>query len=189
MEYIKGDLLLSEAHIIAHQTNCVTRKAHGLSALIAAKWPEADIYATRSGATENTASLGSRHEPGTCHILKTREGSQSVACLMGQVCPGPSGTWARQFSIASSDDSLCARTQLFIDALADLERQLPVTEQTQTIAFPFMIGCGQAGGDWSTYQPEIKAFANRVKPRNWHTQIVVLQNNHFTSFKLSLIHI
>lgn len=44
---IKGDILLAKETYIAHQCNCVTNKAKGLSKQIFKKFPYADSYTNR----------------------------------------------------------------------------------------------------------------------------------------------
>ena len=56
---------------IVHQCNCLTVKAHGLSAQIARKYPWADVYRyRRRQGIRNLAIPADRKEPGTIQILR-----------------------------------------------------------------------------------------------------------------------
>lgn len=179
---IVGDLFESNASIIVHQTNCVTRKPHGISEQIARRWPNANVYAKRQGATPNTAHASEEGIPGMCVMLPTGSsrttGPWRIAALMGQVCPGDgkSNYWCLRYKKHFADDTAAARLKYFKDALHDLASQLTELKETdgpfkKTIAFPYRVGCGLAGGQWSLYEPLIQAFAKTVAENGWKTYI------------------
>ena len=174
---ILGDLFESNASIIVHQTNCVTRKPHGISEKIARRWPNANVYAKRQGATPNTAHASEEGIPGTCVMLPTgtigTTGPWRIAALMGQVCPGDgqSGYWCLRYGKDFADDTAAARLKHFKAALHDLANQLTDGPFKKTIAFPYRVGCGLAGGQWSLYEPLIQAFAKTVAEKGWKTYI------------------
>lgn len=179
---ISGDLFESHASIIVHQTNCVTRKAHGLSEEIARRWPNANVYAKRKGVTPNTASPSEEGIPGTCVMLRTETTNTTqpwqIAALMGQICPGngKNDYWCQRYNKNFSDDMAAARLEYFKAALQDLTNQLMATKCSfeKTIAFPYRIGCGLAGGDWKLYEPCIQAFAKIIAKNGWQTFIYKL---------------
>jgi hypothetical protein len=64
----------------------------------------------------------------------------------------------------SEDGDLSAqRLRWFCDALTDLAAQLRRDDDDDdavtTVAFPWRIGCGLAGGDWHAYRAAIDAWA------------------------------
>ena len=76
-----GDLTeWTEADAIVHQCNCLTVRAHGLSAQIARKYPWGDVYSYRRSQgswiwghyhrKRNLAVPEDRKEPGTIQILR-----------------------------------------------------------------------------------------------------------------------
>lgn len=162
-EDFSGSLFDCGADIIVQQCNAVTRKAHGLSAEIAKRLPYADIYASRSGSSANTANdLDRAGRSVMCAPPKRDKQHPIVACLIAQLAPGKPGTWCNVYNIEHAKDSANERLRLFRHSLADLRAQLADFEEVTTIAFPDHIGCGLAGGDWSMYLAEIKAFAEKL---------------------------
>lgn len=160
MDEFRGSLFDCKADIIVQQCNAVTRKSHGLSAEIASRLPYADIYASRSGPSPNTTD--SLNELGRAVLrapLKRDARHPIVACLIAQIAPGKPGAWCSYYKIDVSTDTAAKRLLLFRQALADLRTQLADHTDVASIAFPDHIGCGLAGGDWSAYLNEIRAFA------------------------------
>lgn len=156
-----GDLLNSAAFVIVHQTNCVTRRSHGLAASVFRKWPATDIYRERGGSSPNISSICDRGVPGSL-IIKKRDSNKFVANLMGQVAPGKPGAWAARYQIDPQTDTAERRLQYFKNGLDEL-RKFVVDRNITTVAMPWMIGCGLAGGDWAKYQQIIEDFANDLK--------------------------
>lgn len=172
---VVGDLLQSDASIIVHQSNCVTRKPHGISEEIARRWPEANVYVKRQGKTpKHDESI-----PGTCVILPLHSNETAtlyVAALMGQVCPGngKSPYWSLRYGKDYANDTPVARLRYFKAALEDLAEQLVainIDALKKTIAFPYCIGCELAGCEWIIYEALIQTFANRVLKTGWKTKI------------------
>ena len=69
--YIRGDNTnIHHVDAIAHQTNCLTVRAHGLSATINRKYPWADIYSRRTPiGNRNLATIETRGIQGTVEIF------------------------------------------------------------------------------------------------------------------------
>lgn len=175
---IHGDLFESEASIIVHQTNCVTRKPHGISEQIAQRWPKANVYAKRQGTTPNTACTLDEGVPGTCVLLPTgKKKPLYIAAVMGQICPGDgkSDYWCLRYGKNHADDTSAARQKHFAAGLRDLARQLLCMAFTdgidKTVAFPYRVGCGLAGGRWDLYEPLIHSFATMIAEQGWKTYI------------------
>jgi hypothetical protein len=45
-------------------------------------------------------------------------------------------------------------------------KQIAQLPELESVAFPYQIGCGLAGGDWKQYRAALEEFAERVKERN-----------------------
>ncbi len=127
---VDGNLLDAKEDYIVHQCNCRTTKPYGLSKSIFQRFPGSDVY------TNNTRKLGS---------IEFRD---RIVAFYSQDTPGgPKG---------DGKDSKIGREVLFQKCLNILSREL---EPTDTVAFPYGIGCGLAKGDWKTYEKMISNFA------------------------------
>lgn len=140
----KGDLLQANEQYIVHQCNCVTKKAKGLAAAIFEQFPYSNCYVSR---TQNDI-------PGTIKIFGNGKNERYIINLFGQFTGGK----------PKAKDSKEMRLQYFHSCLKAIS-EIP---NLQSIAFPFHIGCGLAGGDWSEYQSALEQFAKNV-----HIPIVI----------------
>ena len=141
VQIVTGDLLEAEAEYIVHQTNCVTDgRAAGLAAAIFDKYPWADIYSNRT-------EYG---EPGTIstHNVDPSQGYPTVINLNGQFFPG------RPRHLGGFD-SAKDRLSYFHSGLLSIGDLDP-----KSVAFPYKIGCGLAGGDWPAYLKMLNDFSN-----------------------------
>ena len=184
LKEIEGDLLeLKNIDCIVQQINCVTVTAHGLSASIAKKYPYADVYSSRTPYKKglNRAALESRPKMGSV-ILKRPPASSSnllsnfikerkeenkivsqppvVACLVAQITPSKPGYYNQVYNISIEEDNKEARAQAFQQCLTNLAELMKKEENKtwKTIAFPYQIGCGLAGGNWKDYYSYIQEF-------------------------------
>ena len=153
--YQEGDILyINGVDAICHQVNCLTVKAHGLSANIAMRYPWGDIYSKRIPiGTRNLATIRTRGTPGDVTIFGDGSGF-NIVCLKAQ---WEYGKCFRSFRkpIAPYYDTTDNRERWFQQCLNKLGERIDI----QTIAFPEYIGCGLAGGDWKKYLGLIKDFA------------------------------
>jgi O-acetyl-ADP-ribose deacetylase (regulator of RNase III) len=136
---VRGDLLTAREQFLVHQCNCVSRRAAGLAAALFARFPEADVYAARR-AGHDLALFG--------HI--TVHGR--VINLYGQIAPG------RAASPDGGSDTAERRLSAFKSGL----REVAALPGLRSVAFPFGIGCGLAGGNWPDYFAALQDFAARV---------------------------
>lgn len=134
---IKNDnILLASEKYIAHQCNCVTAGAAFLAKSIFDKFSYADVY-----------SLRKEHStPGTIEIRGNGVDERYVIAMFAQYYPG---------FPKSEKDSKDARINYFISCLKEISK----IENLESIAFPFRIGCGAAGGDWSKYLEILSDFS------------------------------
>ena len=145
MIIIKGDLLEAKEEYIAQQCNCLTVRSHGLSSAIAKKWTWADPYSGRKRVgTRNLAIEADRDKPGTIKVLSSQDRNKHVICIFGQWVPGIPRKY--QTYPDWEIDSFKTREKWFKMSLSEIA-QLDI----KTVAFPYNIGCGLAGGDWKHY--------------------------------------
>jgi len=142
---ITGDLFESDAKYIVHQCNCVTWNAAHLAQSMFRRFPHADIYNPRRGTEKHD-------EPGTIIVRGDGESERFVVAILGQYYPG-SPKYPN-----SSKDGYNVRQKYFRQGLSKLAE---VTD-LHSVAFPWGIGCGAAGGDWPTYLQMIQEFAASV---------------------------
>ena len=184
MDFRFGDLTeWTEADAIVHQCNCLAVKAHGLSAQIARKYPWGDVYRYRRSQGEsfwshyhrkNLALPADRKEPGTIQILrnpgleivKNSQGEShlvpkkpDVIALYAQWNYGKGKKGPQHANIVPYKDTFQERERWFAQCLEELGQ----CDSYQNLAFPYQIGCGLAGGNWSRYLSMIQDFAAKYK--------------------------
>lgn len=149
MRYVIGDITSPPCGAIAHQCNCVSRgvnAAKGVAQAIFQKFPYADLYALRGRNPD------AYPEPGAVHIAmppdKTRFNIHSpeqplVFNLLGQHKPGK----PKQFGFDSPETRARWMKQC-LSIVGSEVRVLGIPE----IAFPYGMGSGLAGGEWSVYR-------------------------------------
>lgn len=128
---------------IVHQTNCVTSGARGIAKSIFQRHPHADVYGERQ-------KTGRKGVVGTIDARGGDGDRQGIIALYGQYGPGKPK--------ASGHDTARAREAGFRNGLKAIA-QLP---GLKSVAFPFQIGCGLAGGDWNSYKAALEEFATAV---------------------------
>lgn len=139
---IDGDIIESKEKCIVHQCNCITEKSLGLSAQVFKAFPWANIYAERK----------SRSIPGTIDV-REKDG-KIIVNLFGQLYPGkPTSYESKEMRLKWFKNGL--------DLLSSYIKNSRVTSPNHinSVAFPYKIGCGLAGGDWKKYVNFIEIFA------------------------------
>ncbi len=142
LEIITGDLFEATEKYLCHQCNCVTNKAAHLAFDVFEKYPYADIYAPRTVPDK----------PGHIIIRGNGEDQRFVVAMLGQYYPG----WSK--FPKSSLDGIPVREKYFHQCLLRLAK----VPELESVAFPWRIGCGAAGGDWERYLGAITNFAQYV---------------------------
>jgi hypothetical protein len=135
LEIVEGSLLDADTDFICHQCNCVTTHGKGLSKAVFDAFPEANIYEERS--REN----GVHDAPG--HVIV----KDNVINMLAQYYPGR----ARYRNDTKQD-----RINWFSQCLQAMSEEYG---SDYSYGFPYKIGCGLAGGDWTTYYEMIEEFA------------------------------
>jgi len=136
LRIISEDILrLKDAQYIAHQCNCLTREALGLAKAIFLAFPHANDYHVYP------------RFPGTITVHGDGKVMRNVINMFAQRAPGPDRKREEHWQ----------RPNWFRECLDKIEA-IPGLE---SVAFPWEIGCGMAGGDWNLYLGLIKDFATR----------------------------
>lgn len=141
-EIVLGDLLESDAQYICHQCNCISKDAAGLAYTLFNRFPYANIYKDRTVSDV----------PGTIKIRGNGEDQRYIINMLAQFYPG---------RIGYEKDSKESRETYFKSCLD----QISQLDNLKSIAFPWLIGCGIAGGDWEHYYKMIFDFANKIEAK------------------------
>ena len=142
IEIVTGDIFEATEKYLVHQCNCVTNKAAHLAADVFEKFPHSDIYTGRVDPDQ----------AGQIIIRGNGKDQRYVVAILGQYYPG------RSRYPKSSLDGIPVREKYFYRGLLRLAK----VEDLESVAFPWRIGCGAAGGDWERYLGTITNFANFV---------------------------
>lgn len=134
LSIIEGDLLDATEDYIVHQCNCVSTQPRGIAKQIFQKYSFANTYTNSH-----------KRIPGTCDVI------DNVVNMYAQYYP----------SIAKyPNDNSNKRIYWFNLCLEDM---LSKIKPNSTIAMPYLIGCGLAGGNWLIYEKLIENFSNKYK--------------------------
>lgn len=133
---IDGNLLEVDTQYIAHQCNCVTPHGKGLSAALFCCYPWADTYSRRPQPSQ----------PGTIEVFGDGHAQRFVINMYAQYGPGKP---------RRHDDTAQMRLQWFADCL----RQIGSLPGLREVAFPYLIGCGLAGGNGDDYYAALNEWA------------------------------
>jgi O-acetyl-ADP-ribose deacetylase (regulator of RNase III) len=145
---INGDLFDATEQYICHQCNSVTTVGANLAQSMFKRFPHADIYSCRK-----KPHIPEDFElPGNIIIRGDGKTQRYVINIIGQYYPGPSKY------PNSSRDGWSVRQAAFQTCL-DKIAKIP---GLKSVAFPWKIGCGAAGGDWIVYRKMIKTFAEKT---------------------------
>ena len=146
---VTNDILNAYGCYVAHQCNCVSVQSAGLAKTLFMRYPGSNDY----------QRLDIVRIPGTVKIYPTnyKIGPIGIINMYSQVFPGKSNT----------TNQTNMRSALFEQCLAQIADLFP-PEKSVSIAFPYKIGCGLAGGDWKTYLKMLQTFDES------HSNITVL---------------
>ena len=145
LEIITGDLFDSKEKYLCHQCNCITKRSAHLAQTVFQHYPYADVYTARTEPDQ----------PGTIIVRGNGEDQRFVIALLGQYYPG------KPKYRDSNLDGVLSREKYFHRALMAVAR-IPNLE---SVAFPWRVGCGAAGGDWEHYLGTINNFAQYVEEK------------------------
>jgi len=161
LKWEEGNLLQIRTDVICHQCNCKTSHSKGLAQAIFSAFPSCDVY--RSIAPRD-------RKVGTCVLTTPTENPESlpfkrIAHLFAQESPGKCRAvlcWKQERKMVGQspleEETPLKREEWFASALRHLDHSV---SPTATIAFPYLIGCGLAGGNWPRYLKILMEFASR----------------------------
>lgn len=157
LELKEQNILAATEDYIVHQCCCTACKPHGLSATLATTFPHSNIYALRRPIKQGLNFARSEDQPkaGTTMIVGNGTTERYVAALFGQVAMGKPGRYNSGGLPDSSED----RQKYFKLALDDLAKQIQTTATKASLAFPYRVGCGLAGGNWEIYSAMLESYA------------------------------
>ena len=140
MNIIEGSIIDATDQYIVQQCCCIATKPHGLSKLIADKLGSDPYTKRRSLNGRNYAILEDQPKVGSIEVINR------VICMFAQYGMGKctktiSETYAKRF-------------MWFKMCLEEVAKLKPTS-----LAFPYNIGCGLAGGDWDKYYPALQEFS------------------------------
>lgn len=138
VKIIEADILSCTAKYIAHQVNCRSKLSKGLSYDLFQKYPYANVYAD-----------GTKRVPGNIIIRGNGEDERFVINMAAQYYP----------SKPKQHDTSEARLKWFRECLVQIRYTI---KDLESIAFPYKIGCGLAGGDWNKYLQLLEEFAQNT---------------------------
>lgn len=139
IKIISGNILNAKEDVIGHQVNCRGSMSAGLSKQIKKKFP--DVY----HEYKNKCLVYSQSPElllGKCQIVYTK--NKIIANLFGQL---DYSRYKKQTNYKALSSAL-------------LHLYNFVKEKNLTIALPYKIGCGLAGGDWDVVMKLIKNVFN-----------------------------
>lgn len=143
MKTIQGDILKANVDAIAHQCNVTSPNVHGVAKFIFDKHPAAH--------TKHYFGDHSSPELGDIDIFPITGASYNhVINMYSQRYPGPPNVQHK--------DSKEYRLKWFRDCL-----NLIVAKKIDSVAFPYLIGCGLGGGNWPDYLKELEVFEEKFK--------------------------
>lgn len=150
--YEDGDIVKGKYDIFCHQVNCQGVMGAGLALQIRRHYPE--VYSDYVRVCSTTCAL-----LGT-NIYKPTKDSRVCVSMFAQYGHGTGKCYTDYKAFQSCLDSI-AREICCIDP-----------DGKETIAFPYRIGCGLAGGDWHIIESMLEDFSNKVK-----NKVIIVKKN------------
>ena len=140
IKIVDGDILKAKEDIICHQVNCMGAMGSGIAKQIRNKYPE--VY-------KKYSSYCDKHEDssqmlGITQFIKCHDG-KVIANMFGQLHYGTHKQQTDYIALRKCFEYLWMR----------------IEETKESVAIPFNIGCGLAGGSWETvYKIIEEVFGN-----------------------------
>jgi len=128
IKIVDGNILQAPENIISHQVNCMSVMGGGIAKQIKRKYP--NVYEEYKNYLSGIFSINAL---GACQIVKA-EDNKYIANLFGQHKYGR--------------DKQYTDYKALEEALFSLK--VSAKDHNLSVAIPFNIGCGLAGGSWET---------------------------------------
>lgn len=142
----------SKEKYLCHQCNCLTDHAAGIAHTIFTRFSYSDIYSLRRNVQYDPKNLIPGQEPGKIIVCGNGSDQRYVINMFGQLYPGHP-----KFA-DSKIDGFQARRGYFRECL----QSIATIPNLESVAFPWRIGCGIAGGEWDEYLSDLNKFAEYV---------------------------
>lgn len=146
---IDDDLLNSKEKYIAHICNCISYNSAGVAKAIFDRFSYSDTYSSRK-------INNFKDKVGSISIHGNGKDQRYIINMYAQYYPGKSKY------INSKLDSIKLRLEYFHQCLISISE----IENLESIAFPYFVGCGLAGGDWKMYSNLLDRFAKYIKEKH-----------------------
>lgn len=141
--YKTGNIIYATEDIICHQVNCLGIVGAGLASQIKEFFPRA-YYLYKQFCKENTPiQLLGKAQMVPC-------GSKIVANLFGQNGVGHKSVQTNYKALHNAIDSVLCEV-------------VHGEYKGKTVAFPYGLGCGLAGGDWSIVSKSIESISDHYR--------------------------
>ena len=155
------DTVLASVDAIVQQENCISCQPKGLARAIADRLPYGNSYQERIPIphSKGVAMHSSRPVPGTMEVREPPDGSSQLPRVINfrsQYLPGRPQSGITTAMPEGVRDDATQREEWFRQCLGALDGVWP---PLRSVAFPENIGCGLAGGDWSSYELMITMWA------------------------------
>ena len=139
IQYYNGSIFDSKADILCHQVNCQGAFGYGIAGQVKKLFPEVEKTYKRI----------------TKQWIEKENGDTSK--LLGRVSAQPVEKDGRWFLIGNlyGQDDYGRKKMVYTDydalekAMGEIRSFLEARGKNETVAFPYKIGCGSAGGDWN----------------------------------------
>lgn len=141
LKFEQGDLVKGNYPIFCQQVNCKGVMGAGLAKQIRKKYPE--VYKEYKDICDFDKAI-----LGVSHFTKTSDGRICI-CLFSQDDYGRSKCYTDY--------------KAFKACLRGIALYMQCKPLDCTVAFPYGIGCGLAGGDWNIVLKMLKEFSDEIK--------------------------
>jgi len=131
IKIVDGDILQAEENIICHQVNCQGVMGSGLAKQIRAKYPE--VYASYIKYCRGCKDNNPKNLLGEVQTVLVNDG-KVIANLFGQFNYGKGKQYTDYKALKQSLEGILTIATMVGD---------------DSIAVPYNLGCGLAGGDWN----------------------------------------
>ena len=146
--YENSDLLLSDCNIICHQINCTSTTWSGFAKVLFEKYPETNLYSNPK----------IKRDMGKVYLNIINK-NLTIIHLAGQRNPGKVDIDSTKYQVRKES------FKMSLEKLAQYCMKLNPVKITK-IGFPYLIGCGLAGGIWDEYFEMLLNFETNLVNKN-----------------------
>ena len=189
-DILTSSLSVSKNSVIVQIVNAIATTPHGLSYDIGETFEYARVYNERTPMGKlNRCIVSERPRPSCLLISKppNKKNLPTIISIVGQYYMGRPKEENLQsqyflnhpkkldwhFVLGLLSDTKHQRLMWFKTALQNLSFFLIENNWIEHVCFPYRIGCGLAGGDWTAYFKEIELFAKHLHPSK---NVVIFKN-------------